>query len=440
MIASIVYTRNNIRIIITNKEDVDMIYNMNDYYIVFNSNSHHNIYSIEDPNFFQYDEYPKYPYHSEEYYNEYFYKNLEKYKEMKKINNIITDKISEIVYNITNEKYDYSERYPNYYSLFFTISNKKEIDNMSHYYGYFNKLNYEYKIFDNVKIHNRVYVSNDMIEEDLLIESRFWEACSKINITEYCNILQFNNDNMIITDDDYTYVDLLHPHGWYCFGEFLDTFGKVFILDKYRKVFDFSKIKLVLYNHTRVTQFKDYFYKLGFTEDNFFFIRKEDKYFFKQLLFIPNLNFPTHITDYLKLWMTKHFVTNFDMNKKYYLYLSRNKYGVRCVENDDIVCTYLKSNGFTILYGNETLDQMIDYFAHAEVIIYPHGSLIRNLVFCKKRPLIYEFCSKNRVNKSFLGIALASMIPSGCIYVDSDKHNNIVIDMKILENIVSKIN
>jgi hypothetical protein len=198
MIASIVYTRNNIKIVLTTKEDINDIYCDKYHYIVINNkaiDSSDNIYMIEDPNYFQYNEYPKYPYHSEEYYNEYFNKNLEKYKEIKKINNIITDKISEIVCKITNEKYDYSERYPNYYSLYFTILNKKEIDDMSHYYGYLKKLDYEYKIFDNVKIHNRVYIVNDMIDEDILIESRFWEACSKINITECCNMLIDNNNN-----------------------------------------------------------------------------------------------------------------------------------------------------------------------------------------------------------------------------------------------------
>ena len=43
MLASIVYTRNNIKIILTTKEYIDMIYDMNNHYIVFNSITKDNI-------------------------------------------------------------------------------------------------------------------------------------------------------------------------------------------------------------------------------------------------------------------------------------------------------------------------------------------------------------------------------------------------------------
>ena len=78
--------------------------------------------------------------------------------------------------------------------------------------------------------HNFEY--NYKYNKMLTAEKEFW--CSLYNENIDNIFLNFDKKRIIniINDDDNIYVILNHPHGWYNFGEFLDAFQKLYIVDK----------------------------------------------------------------------------------------------------------------------------------------------------------------------------------------------------------------
>ena len=306
--------------------------------------------------------------------------------------------------------------------------------------SYLNKFGNMRQITDKYLYKNDLFIQRSHIFEkdykynsELTAEKEFW-------IKLYDN--NFNIDNYFINFDknrkiheihnDYLYVILVHPHGWYNFGEFLDAFQKLYIVDDLK--LDKSKIKLVLHHHSRVVDMNKYLYKLGYVEDNLFIINDNDTYWFKKCLYIPPMCYPARLTQLTKTWFIERQINkNIINNNKTRLYLNRNNYTQRKVNNNDEVLEILKPYNFIILNGTEDLDTTIELFKNAEIIIGPHGSMFRNNIYCLYKPLIIEFCSKNRRDYSFFDLAQLSSIPYLHILSECDKDNNIIIDIDILK-------
>jgi|GEM_PF-4578963 len=86
-------------------------------------------------------------------------------------------------------------------------------------------------------------------------------------------------------------------------------------------------------------------------------------------------------------------------NKKYKLYLSRNNLlngaaypNGRKTINEPEVWDILKNKGYIMLNGDEGLIEHIKYFIGADKIIFVHGSMIRNIMFCLNKDVeVWEF-------------------------------------------------
>jgi capsular polysaccharide biosynthesis protein len=111
------------------------------------------------------------------------------------------------------------------------------------------------------------------------------------------------------------------------------------------------------------------------------------------------------------------------------LYLSRGT-GSRHVINEDEVANYLKSQGYTVLYGNEPLEQMIQEFTGATEIIFYHGSMIKNILFSEDDPRILEYCSVNRPDVSFVDNARQKGITDyKQVIIDCDGKFNVQLNL-----------
>jgi capsular polysaccharide biosynthesis protein len=96
---------------------------------------------------------------------------------------------------------------------------------------------------------------------------------------------------------------------------------------------------------------------------------------------------------------------------------------------------------FVVIDGSESLHKIIYYFTNASLIIGPHGSMFKNMIYCKKNPVLMELCPSTR-HKCFLWNAVKCKFLMFYIVLESDKEENILLNksnilkiLKIIEEI-----
>lgn len=88
------------------------------------------------------------------------------------------------------------------------------------------------------------------------------------------------------------------------------------------------------------------------------------------------------------------------------LYISRENASRRRVVNHAELWRHLESRGFTkIVAESLTWKEQINAFAHAKVIVAPHGAGMANLVFCRPETRVIEFFNRAYVNPCFEHVA-----------------------------------
>jgi hypothetical protein len=138
--------------------------------------------------------------------------------------------------------------------------------------------------------------------------------------------------------------------------------------------------------------------------------------------------------DLIEWFRNKYPVTD-DLPKETKLYLTRGG-GEECrrgVANNEEIVEFLKSQGFHVLYGNEPVEEMIKYFHNAELIIFPHGSMIKNSIFSVNNPYIIEFCPDNRPDKSFCHNSDTANLKHKQILLQGNKKYTITIPLELLK-------
>lgn len=93
------------------------------------------------------------------------------------------------------------------------------------------------------------------------------------------------------------------------------------------------------------------------------------------------------------------------------IYISRNHGTKRTIENEEELLFILKSYNFKILYLEElSILEQISYFAHAKIIIAPHGAGLVNLNYCKKGTVILELFPQFYHDASFKLLAFQNSL------------------------------
>jgi hypothetical protein len=88
------------------------------------------------------------------------------------------------------------------------------------------------------------------------------------------------------------------------------------------------------------------------------------------------------------------------------LYVSRQDAQLRPIENEEAIIRMVKQRGFSIVEaGQHTLDQQIDIFRNADVVVGPHGAGMTNTMFSRPGAIVYEFMTHQYVNHCFATIA-----------------------------------
>jgi hypothetical protein len=330
--------------------------------------------------------------------------------------------------------------------------------------GFFNsgrnffKLRNKYSIVKNAYVIGQNALITDVdknLVENLLHESYYWtpncfdgphkdayndEAKMEEALLQRRSYINFAKDESFLKAGDQLEilkyaVFLLHPFGWYAFGHLNDSLLRLKSLEPLSLIKD---IPILVSDYARVVDFEVHLTVLLGFKPTLIRVSKE------QILKIENLVVPINSSEYTSfiktdyIWFREKYLEHFSIRdrnlKPYRLYLSRNHVaeGSRSVINEAEVEGLLKSNGFIILNGTETLEKIVEYFYYAELVIGYHGSLFANLIFSRHDCRVLEFCAKNREDRSFQN---KYKLATKYIYklVDADDKFNATLDLKVIK-------
>lgn len=117
----------------------------------------------------------------------------------------------------------------------------------------------------------------------------------------------------------------------------------------------------------------------------------------------PHLMAPTWTTDWLKATLPARDL----LDKPRRLYITRgNRRNTRRLVNEAEILRLLEPHGFVVFDpGAHTVQEQIDHFTAAEVIVAPHGAALANLAFCSPGVRILELFAPRYVNPCYWTIA-----------------------------------
>ncbi len=160
-----------------------------------------------------------------------------------------------------------------------------------------------------------------------------------------------------------------------------DTLPKVIYIKK-----NYKNYLIVLPNELKIDFIISSLNKL---KVNFFFLKKNNNYFFKKLTYIGNLypsgNPRKKIINSLK----KRIDLKIKNSKR--IYVSRNKSERRKITNERDLIYLLKKYNFKTVYAEKIpFDKQVKIFASAKYVIGLHGAGLTNLIWMKKKSYLFE--------------------------------------------------
>jgi len=80
----------------------------------------------------------------------------------------------------------------------------------------------------------------------------------------------------------------------------------------------------------------------------------------------------------------------------YKLYLTRGSYKRGIIDEDTLIKDLQSKQNFVILNGSESLSEIMYYFTHASLIIGAHSSLMKNMIWSMKNPILIDIMPLSR--------------------------------------------
>lgn len=110
------------------------------------------------------------------------------------------------------------------------------------------------------------------------------------------------------------------------------------------------------------------------------------------------------------------------LNKARRLYIGRGKSKRRKIPEEDRIIDWLKTQGFEIIdCGEMSVKDQAAAFAHAELIVAPHGGALTNLIFCRPGTKVVELLSSNYPNPCYRNLCGVAKLPYIGIIGNSQK-------------------
>ena len=112
--------------------------------------------------------------------------------------------------------------------------------------------------------------------------------------------------------------------------------------------------------------------------------------------------------------------TSFQAGAK--LYIDRGKSKRRKIPEEERIIDWLKTQGFEIIdCGKMSVKDQAAAFAHAELIVAPHGGALTNLIFCRPGTKIVELLSSEYPNPCYRNLCGVAKLPYIGIIGNSQK-------------------
>jgi hypothetical protein len=121
------------------------------------------------------------------------------------------------------------------------------------------------------------------------------------------------------------------------------------------------------------------------------------------------------------------------------IYVSRQKSTRRIILNEPEIKTTLDKYGFeTVFLEDMTLQQQVETFASAQIVIGVHGAGLSNMVFAEKEATLFELLVEKQDRPFFLNIC-ASLGINYTALECKRKKNNIIVNQKHFEKIIQSL-
>ena len=183
-----------------------------------------------------------------------------------------------------------------------------------------------------------------------------------------------------------------YVYGYYNFGEFWDVVKRLLVSKE-------KGLPLFHLSSERITNIQHYFHQLQFKYPTRYQTQENNK----KLYYFHKINISTMVgmcRGHIDKFFAYHFNKILNLEKKteknYHLYLARGSFG-RSIQNENEIVDLLKEKyHFIVLNGSETLEETMHYFTNAKIILGAHGSLMKNMIWCKKNPVFIELSPYTR--------------------------------------------
>lgn len=202
------------------------------------------------------------------------------------------------------------------------------------------------------------------------------------------------------------YVHALHYFNHYVYGHIYDTLQSLQLVEQYG-----IDGQLLVNPTSDAVDWDTHLSLFGFSQGKRLSLDVENNVYRVPELVVPSLQAePGRFRPDLKHWLLDRYWNNpawkmDTVHRK--LYLSRKNGNGRCVINEPEILEMVQELGFSVVYGDEPLGEQVRHFSSAVLIVGYHGSLFKNLIFCRSRPRIVEFCPATRPDRSFVENAKA---------------------------------
>ena len=319
------------------------------------------------------------------------------------------------------------------YEHFLEYNVIKEVNNTNN----FSKFNLQENMLENVYYHkNNFYNLDGKLMKISFMDNDYEYGNEQFKNKRYKNITEDLSKAIVIEDKNMFFLDYIY--GWYNFGEFWDCLIRLV----YKK--DISKYQILHCEHNRIYDINYYFDKLKLefpnknkdlrikNNDNITFHFK--KIHFTNLYGVCRGYFDNHIS----YRFNKKFNNSKITDKNYILYLKRGSYGRELRNENKLINELSKYKDLIIIDGKESIEDMISYWTNAVLVIGAHGSLFKNMIYCKKNPLFIELCPLSR-HICFLGNGRHCNFLYFFITLPNDDNENIILENKDLNNLIELI-
>lgn len=286
----------------------------------------------------------------------------------------------------------------------------------------------------NITLENVYYINKRWFDKDKK-QLEMEEFDKDFEYKEHKNCWENSNwPNLCITDitkipvyqeieEEVMFLDYIY--GFYNFGEFWDVIKRLLLSKK-------KNLPLFHLSYNRITNIEYYFDKLQFKYPTNYQTQEGNKklYFFNKIniSLVKNAGCRGIVDRYFGYEFNKLLNSSkLESEKTYNIYLARGQYG-RSIKNESQIVDVLKKKyNFIVLNGTEKMEETIHYFTNAKIILGAHGSLMKNMIWSKKTPILIELCPPTR-HDCFYGNAKSLGFLSFFVLTDSNESEQIILN------------